>query len=131
MPLVGKTAQVGLERSLGAILGGTLGFATYTLGAWARPHWSEWEDGVFLSVIASVVAAVSVLVGKRLGLDLSARLFVMTFLLTTFGAAEGQGALPPAPAPAPPLPLPQPQPPCRRPIAQEVASNAPLAGGVH
>jgi hypothetical protein len=48
-------------------------------------------DDLFLAVAATLAAAGSVLVGKRFDLDLSARLFVIAFLLVSFNALEGKG----------------------------------------
>lgn len=49
-------------------------------------------DGVFLSVVAGLLAAASIFVGKRLKLNTSARLFVITLLLITFAGDSGKNA---------------------------------------
>lgn len=87
--LPSQVSQVGAERTIGTIVGGSLGFVVYGVGS---KVWNDATDGVVLSITASVVAFLGVVVGARLGLDLSARLFTITFLLVTFGAQEGKGA---------------------------------------
>lgn len=80
--------QVSLERSIGTILGGVLGFVMYKTGA---QFWNETTDGYFLSLVAAFMAFGSVVMGYYLALDYSAKLFAITFLLVTFGAAGGTG----------------------------------------
>lgn len=48
-------------------------------------------DGMVLTVGACVVSFVAILVGHKLKLDTSARLYIITFLLVIFGADRGSG----------------------------------------
>ena len=60
------------------------------------PHYrqraSELDD-VLLAAFASLAAFGGVLAGKRWSLDLSARLFVIAFVLVSFSSQEGTGAV--------------------------------------
>lgn len=49
-------------------------------------------DDLFMASAGAALAALSVLCGKRWNLDLSARLFVIAFLLVAFSSQQGQGA---------------------------------------
>jgi uncharacterized membrane protein YccC len=90
MPLLGKTTQVGMERVLGTIIGGTLGLlADGVATKWWTLQDTETDD-FFIAAVAAVCAALSVLAGQRYGLDLSARLFVIAFLLVSFSAQQGR-----------------------------------------
>lgn len=42
-PVIGKVAQTGVERMVGTIVGGWLGYGTYVMG---RKVWDEFSDGV-------------------------------------------------------------------------------------
>lgn len=90
MPLLGKTSQVGAERILGTVAGGILGF----LAAAAATHWwtlqSNEADDLFLAAATGAAAFLSVLAGKRFNLDLSARLFVIAFVIVSFNAQQGK-----------------------------------------
>ncbi|KAL4436087.1 hypothetical protein ABPG77_005535 [Micractinium sp. CCAP 211/92] len=90
MPLLGKTSQVGAERILGTVAGGTLGF----LAAAAATNWwtlqANEADDLFLAAATGVAAFLSVLAGKRWNLDLSARLFVIAFVIVSFNAQQGK-----------------------------------------
>ncbi|PSC74075.1 aluminum-activated malate transporter 10 [Micractinium conductrix] len=90
MPLLGKTSQVGAERILGTILGGALGFLASAVATnWWTLQANEADD-MFLAAAAACAAFVSVLAGKRFGLDLSARLFVVAFLIVSLNAQQGK-----------------------------------------
>ncbi len=56
--------------------------------------YTQRDDGVVLSVLAFMAAFFGVWAGSKLKLDYSAKLFTMTFLLVTFGAAQDNSALP-------------------------------------
>lgn len=55
--------------------------------------YTQRDDGVVLSVLAFMAAFFGVWAGSKLKLDYSAKLFTMTFLLVTFGAAQDNSAL--------------------------------------
>ena len=42
-PVIGKVAQTGVERMVGTIVGGWLGYGTYIVG---RKIWNDFSDGV-------------------------------------------------------------------------------------
>lgn len=89
-PLIGKATQVGADRVLGTVLGGFCGAIVHTLG-----HdllFNEYTDGAWLTFAAATLAGCAVLVGKRLRLEMSARLFTITLLLVTFAGDAGTGA---------------------------------------
>ncbi|KAL6782182.1 hypothetical protein ACKKBF_B39375 [Auxenochlorella protothecoides x Auxenochlorella symbiontica] len=88
-PLLGKAATTGMERALGTILGGFSGFLVFQIG---ELFWNEQTDGMVLTVGACVVSFVAILVGHKLKLDTSARLYIITFLLVIFGADRGSDA---------------------------------------
>lgn len=48
-------------------------------------------DDIAIALAAAAFAFLSVLAGKRWGLDLSAKLFVIAFVLVAFSAQQGQG----------------------------------------
>jgi hypothetical protein len=86
-PLIGKASQVGLERLLGTLIGGLVGYVVHQLGLLI---FGEAMDGIFKSLAAGALASLSVLVGeKRLKLNTSAKLFVVTLLLVTFAGEYG------------------------------------------
>lgn len=90
MPLLGKTSQVGAERVLGTIAGGLLGFlASAVATGWWTLQAGE-ADALLLAAAAAAASFFSVLVGKRLNLDLSARLFVIAFVIVSFNALQGK-----------------------------------------
>ncbi|CAL5227833.1 g10862 [Coccomyxa viridis] len=86
-PVIGKVAQTGAERILGTFVGGSLGFLTYIVG---RTFWTPdtRSDGVTLSLAATLVAYSSVVLGKKLNLAYSAKLYGIAFLIVTFGAVD-------------------------------------------
>lgn len=86
-PLIGKASQVGFERLLGTLIGGGVGYGVHQLGLLV---FGEAMDGIFKSLAAGVLASLSILVGeKRLKLNTSAKLFVVTLLLVTFAGEYG------------------------------------------
>lgn len=86
-PLIGKASQVGFERLLGTLIGGGVGYVVHQLGLHV---FGEAMDGVFKSLAAGLLASFSILVGeKRLKLNTSAKLFVVTLLLVTFAGEYG------------------------------------------
>lgn len=89
-PVIGKVAQVGIERVVGTVVGGLTGYAVYMLGSQV---WNETTDGIVLSFGAAAVAYISCEAAQRLKLADSAKLFALTFLLVTFGAQDGVSAL--------------------------------------
>ncbi|KAK9806935.1 hypothetical protein WJX72_007993 [[Myrmecia] bisecta] len=89
-PVIGKVAQTGFERILGTIIGGWLGYGTFMVG---RLFWNETFDGLVLSVAAFLVAASHVVIGYKLSLENSTKLYALTFLLVTFGSHDPEGAL--------------------------------------
>lgn len=89
-PVIGKVAQVGIERVVGTVIGGWTGYAVYILGSQV---WNETTDGIVLSIGAAIVAYISCEAAQRLKLADSAKLFALTFLLVTFGAQDGVSAL--------------------------------------
>ncbi|KAF6265087.1 hypothetical protein COO60DRAFT_1114641 [Scenedesmus sp. NREL 46B-D3] len=82
-PLIGKVAQLSYERTLGTLTGGMLGFLVYDYGIRLLP---DGVDHVFMVCCAAVVGFVSCWLSNRFKLDASMRLFVITFLIVTFGA---------------------------------------------
>ncbi|KAL4422455.1 hypothetical protein ABPG75_008652 [Micractinium tetrahymenae] len=90
MPLLGKTSQVGAERILGTVAGGILGF----LAAAVATNWwtlqANEADDLFLAAATGAAAFLAVLAGKRWNLDLSARLFVIAFIIVSFNAQQGK-----------------------------------------
>ena len=42
-PVIGRVAQTGVERMIGTVIGGMVGFGTYVAG---RDVWNEVTDGV-------------------------------------------------------------------------------------
>ncbi|KFM23531.1 hypothetical protein F751_4413 [Auxenochlorella protothecoides] len=84
-----QAATTGMERALGTILGGFSGFLVFQIG---ELFWNEQTDGMVLTVGACVVSFVAILVGHKLKLDTSARLYIITFLLVIFGADRGSDA---------------------------------------
>ncbi|KAL3144934.1 hypothetical protein ABBQ32_003441 [Trebouxia sp. C0010 RCD-2024] len=89
-PVIGKVAQVGIERVVGTVIGGWTGYAVYMLGSQV---WNTTTDGIILSLGAAVVAYISCEAAERLKLADSAKLFALTFLLVTFGAHDRTSAL--------------------------------------
>ncbi|KAK9807116.1 hypothetical protein WJX73_006825 [Symbiochloris irregularis] len=87
-PVLGKVTQVSFERTLGTIAGGLLGYVTVTLGH----KMLEASDIVFTGTISSLVGGGAVIAGWALGLDYSAKLFVMTFLLVVMGTEQASDA---------------------------------------
>jgi hypothetical protein len=69
-----QVAQTGFERILGTVLGGSLGYAVFSLGeeVWALSK-SQRDDGLALTLCASAVAWFGVWAGSRLKLDYSVR----------------------------------------------------------
>ncbi len=86
-PLLGQASQVGSERVLGTVLGGSVGYVVHQLG---QHVFGEVLDGVFMSLSAGVFAGLSVIYGKKWKLNTSAKLFVITLLLITFAAETGK-----------------------------------------
>lgn len=90
VPVLGKVTQVGFERTLGTVMGGTLGFVVNLLGSHI---WTDASDGYFLSVASALFAYACCMASYRLKLDVSMKLTMITFLLVTFGAGDdGPGA---------------------------------------
>lgn len=56
-----------------------------------RPQQSNEADDLFLAAATGAAAFLSVLAGKRFNLDLSARLFVIAFVIVSFNAQQGKG----------------------------------------
>lgn len=81
-PVTGRVAQVSLERTLGTVTGGTLGFFVYA----ADHNIVTWGDQMFLVGLTSAVGFMSVLLGRAFHLDYSAKLYVMTFVLVVMAA---------------------------------------------
>lgn len=48
-------------------------------------------DDIFLSIVAASAAYLAIMVGKRLSLDLSSKLFTIAFILVCFSSQEGRG----------------------------------------
>jgi hypothetical protein len=88
-----QTSQVSFERALGTVVGGGLGFlATAAATRWWTLQATETDD-IFLAVVAATAAFASVLAGQRFSLDLSAKLFVIAFILVCFSSQEGRDPL--------------------------------------
>lgn len=87
-PVTGRVAQVSLERTLGTITGGTLGFFVYMFDS----NIDSWDDKMYLVALTSAVGFISVLIGRALHLDYSAKLFVMTFVLVVMAAEHSTDA---------------------------------------
>lgn len=86
-----QTSQVSFERALGTVVGGGLGFlATAAATRWWTLQATETDD-IFLAALAAAAAFASVLAGQRFSLDLSAKLFVIAFILVCFSSQEGRG----------------------------------------
>ena len=49
--MIGRVAQTGVERMIGTVIGGLVGFGTYVAG---RDVWNEVTDGVGAHAVASV-----------------------------------------------------------------------------
>lgn len=91
-PLMGRVTQVGLDRSVGTILGGLAGFLT----VWVHykflhsPLEGKAQLGLMLSFAAFWAAWGSVEAGWRIAkLETTPRLFTLTFLLVAFGTSGG------------------------------------------
>lgn len=87
-PVTGRVAQVSLERTLGTITGGSLGFFVYVVDH----NIDSWGDQMYLVALTSAVGFMSVLVGRWLHLDYSAKLYVMTFVLVVMAAEHSTDA---------------------------------------
>eukprot|EP00891_Asterochloris_glomerata_P007742 jgi/Astpho2/7742/fgenesh1_pg.00116_%23_10_t len=87
-PVLGKVAQVSLERTLGTVSGGLLGLLVVSVGS----RIPQLPDIVLASVSAGLVGFVAAAGGWFLGLDYSAKLFVLTFVLVVMGAQTGADA---------------------------------------
>jgi hypothetical protein len=48
-------------------------------------------DDIFLSIVAASAAYLAIMVGRRLSLDLSSKLFTIAFILVCFSSQEGRG----------------------------------------
>ncbi|WPT13713.1 hypothetical protein PSENEW3_00001552 [Picochlorum sp. SENEW3] len=86
-PLLGELSQVGTERLVGTVLGGSVGYVVHQLGLHV---FGEVTDGIFMSLSAGLLAGLSVIYGKKWKLNTSAKLFVITLLLITFAAETGK-----------------------------------------
>ncbi|KAF8062102.1 hypothetical protein HT031_004362 [Scenedesmus sp. PABB004] len=84
-PLIGKVAQLSSERTLGTLLGGLLGFLVYDYGVLMLPATEAVQAG-FMVACAAGVGALSCWLSMKFKLDASMRLFVITFIIVTFGA---------------------------------------------
>jgi len=62
-----------------------VGYLTYDWGL----HFVDDWDALFLSFVAAVVGVLSCFLSDRFNLDASMRLFVITFLIVTFGYDPG------------------------------------------
>ena len=54
-PVIGKVAQVGIERVVGTVIGGWTGYAVYMLGSQV---WNETTDGGLSSFASAVMITV-------------------------------------------------------------------------
>ena len=84
---VAENLQVAMERVLGTVTGGLLGYGLATVND-ALPF----LDQPFFTVIAATaVAFSSIILGYKLRLDYSGRLFIMTFILVVMAAPKTEG----------------------------------------
>ncbi len=79
--------QVSIERTLGTIIGGVLGYFAVIFNR----SITLTDMVIFGPLSAAAVAAVGVLVGRALRLEYSAKLFCMTYILVLMGADEASG----------------------------------------
>ncbi|KAK9805562.1 hypothetical protein WJX72_005167 [[Myrmecia] bisecta] len=87
-PVIGKVAQYSLERTLGTIAGGLLGYTVVVFGH----SITELDDVWFTTCTTAVVAFSAAVGGHAIGLDYSFKLFVLTFLLVIMGAERSTDA---------------------------------------
>ena len=75
---MGKTARQSFERCLGTFVGGWLGYAAYIIAQ--HPQLEDWSLS-WVAIISFVFAFAAFLLGLKLGLDYSAKLLGITFVL--------------------------------------------------
>ncbi|KAK9835385.1 hypothetical protein WJX81_006485 [Elliptochloris bilobata] len=90
-PVLGKTSQVSLERTLGTVVGGLIGLGVVQLGDSLGPFLSP-SDTAFTTVAAMIIGFIGVVAGYYLNLDYSAKLFVLTFILVVLGSDHASDA---------------------------------------
>ena len=78
-----------MERVLGTVTGGLLGYGLAIL----NDRLPLLEQPFFTVIAATVVAFMSIIMGYKLRLDYSGRLFIMTFILVVMAAPKTSGKL--------------------------------------
>lgn len=87
-PVVGKVLVVGLDRTIGTILGGVCGFASFLFAhkIWNGEYLPTYAT---LSVLTFFAAFGSVVIAWRLAkLETTPRLFTLTYVLVALGSME-------------------------------------------
>lgn len=79
--------QVSLERTLGTIIGGVLGYFAVVINR----SITLTDNVIFGPLSSATVAVIGVLVGRALQLEYSAKLFCMTYILVLMGAEAVSG----------------------------------------
>ncbi|KAK9857975.1 hypothetical protein WJX84_004815, partial [Apatococcus fuscideae] len=87
-PVIGKVAQVSIERTLGTVIGGVLGYFAVIINRSITLQ----DDVIFGPLSAAAVAVIGVVVGRALKLEYSSRLFCMTYILVLMGAEVASDA---------------------------------------
>lgn len=82
--------QVSIERTLGTVIGGVLGYFAVIINR----SITLTDDVIFGPLSAAAVAVIGVVVGRALKLEYSSRLFCMTYILVLMGAEVASGMLP-------------------------------------
>ena len=82
-----ETLQVAMERVLGTVTGGLLGYGL----AMVNDKLPFLDQPFFTVLAATAVAFSSIIMGYKLRLDYSGRLFIMTFILVVMAAPKTEG----------------------------------------
>ena len=87
-PVVGKVLIVGIDRTIGTILGGLCGWGAFVA---AHQIWNGDYLGTYgtLSILAFLAAFGSVVIAWKLAkLETTPRLFTLTFILVALGSDD-------------------------------------------
>lgn len=90
-PVIGKVLVVGLDRSIGTISGGFIGWACFEAAhvTWHDDYEKKWG---MLSSASFFAAFLSMIIAWKVArLETTPKLFTLTFILVAFGADDPQG----------------------------------------
>eukprot|EP00884_Botryococcus_braunii_P005329 jgi/Botrbrau1/14798/Bobra.105_1s0011.1 len=97
-PLIGNLARAGVENTVGTILGGGLGFAIFKLGHFIAlamnvvPENELAAEYLIRLSFAPFVGALGTFFGKAVGMDISGKLLLLTWLLVCVNNDEVEQA---------------------------------------